>query len=179
MPLFKTKPKHTVPRKKRPFKEKIRRFFRYMWLKMVRTDDSPAKVSGGVAMGIFLGIIPTFGAGGPIAIFLAFVFKLNRAAAVLSSAVMNPITTPFVWTGSAWLGSLIMGADFSVVIANIQQGDYIGALTEFYVVYLVGNGIIALVLSLIGYIVAYRLAMRAKIARRRKLHIPVEFDKAE
>jgi uncharacterized protein (DUF2062 family) len=179
MPLFKAKPRRTVPRKKRPLKEKVRRFFRYMWLKMVRTDDSPAKVSGGVALGIFLGIIPTFGAGGPIAIFLAFVFRLNRAAAVLSSAVMNPITTPFVWTGSAWLGALVMGADFSTVIANVQQGDYLSALTEFYVVYLVGNGIIAVVLSLIGYILAYRLSLSARIARRRRLHIPVEYDKAE
>jgi uncharacterized protein (DUF2062 family) len=179
MLLFKAKPRRTVPRKKRPLKEKVRRFFRYMWLKMVRTDDSPAKVSGGVALGIFLGIIPTFGAGGPIAIFLAFVFRLNRAAAVLSSAVMNPITTPFVWTGSAWLGALVMGADFSTVIANVQQGDYLSALTEFYVVYLVGNGIIAVVLSLIGYILAYRLSLSARIARRRRLHIPVEYDKAE
>lgn len=171
---FKSKPKRI--RKKRPLKENIRRFFRYLWLKMVRTDDSPGKVGGGVALGIFLGIIPTFGAGGPIAIFLAFVFKLNRAAAVLSSAIMNPITTPFVWTGSAWLGAWILGADFNVVISHVKTGEYITALTEFYAVYLLGNGIIAVVLSIAGYILAYRIADKAKIERRKRLHIPVDFE---
>lgn len=65
----------------------IKRFLRIVYLKIVRINDSPHKIAGGFAIGVFLGILP--GAGPIASIVLAYVFRVNRAAALAGSLLTN------------------------------------------------------------------------------------------
>ncbi|MBU1727661.1 MAG: DUF2062 domain-containing protein, partial [Candidatus Omnitrophica bacterium] len=68
-------------------KNKILRFFRFLYLKLFRINDSPQKIALGLGLGVFLGILP---GTGPIAsLSLAFVFRINRASALLGSLLTN------------------------------------------------------------------------------------------
>ncbi|HEX7125562.1 MAG TPA: DUF2062 domain-containing protein, partial [Thermodesulfobacteriota bacterium] len=62
---------------------RVGRVLRYYYLRLVRIDDSPEKIGGGVALGVFLGIFPTFGLGLLLAVALAHRVHVNRAAALL------------------------------------------------------------------------------------------------
>ncbi|MDD5423642.1 MAG: DUF2062 domain-containing protein, partial [Candidatus Omnitrophica bacterium] len=71
----------------RALPEKVGRFFKTLYLKLFRINDTPQKVATGLGLGVFLGIIP--GTGPLVALFLAFVFRVNRAAALLGSLITN------------------------------------------------------------------------------------------
>ena len=74
-----------------------------------------------MTLGVVLGILPTFGLGIILAIFLAAALKLNRASAVIGTLIMNPWTAPFVWTLSYLAGSLLLGYDLSETVREIRH----------------------------------------------------------
>ena len=90
-------------------KTSIPRWLRYVYLKVVRIDDSPEKVARGFAFGVIIGIFPTFGLGLIIAAFAAGPLRINKAAAIIGTLIMNPWTSPFFWALSFLSGSLMMG----------------------------------------------------------------------
>jgi uncharacterized protein (DUF2062 family) len=66
---------------------KAGRFFRFVYLKLFRINDTPQRVAIGLGIGVFSGVLP--GTGPLAALFLAFVFKVNRASALLGSVLTN------------------------------------------------------------------------------------------
>ena len=90
-------------------KYNITRWVRYVYLKVVRIDDSPEKVARGFAFGVIIGIFPTFGLGLIIAALMAGPLRINKAAAIIGTLVMNPWTSPLFWALSFLSGSLMMG----------------------------------------------------------------------
>lgn len=93
----------------RALPEKIGRFFKTLYLKLFRINDTPQKVATGLGLGVFLGIIP--GTGPLVAIFLAFVFRVNRAAALLGSLITNTWMSIPVFLLSVKIGAMLTGLE--------------------------------------------------------------------
>lgn len=102
------------------FRRGLRRWVRYQYIRLVRLDDSPEKIARGVALGVVLGILPTFGLGVVAAIILAGYLKLNKASAVIGTLIMNPWTSPFFWALSYLAGSLLLGYNLQETVALIK-----------------------------------------------------------
>lgn len=151
--------------------ERLKRTFRYISLRLVRVGGDPVHVALGFALGVFLGVFPTFGLGIPIALLLSSMFRWNRVSALLGSLVMNPLTTPFFWTLSGSLGAAIFRVDAGKVLKSVQDGERLRSLTVGAGIYLAGNVIIALVSAVISYFLAVRavtLYRKKRRERRRK-----------
>src|SRR5512135_3368866 len=99
----------------------FRHWLKFQYIKLVRLNDSPEKVAGGLALGVVLGILPTFGLGVVLALFLAGPFKVNRVSAVIGTLVMNPWTTPFFWALSYMAGSMVLGNHISDTISVVKS----------------------------------------------------------
>lgn len=82
---------------KRRIRDYIKRFF--------LIDDTPHKVAGGAALGIFMGITP--GEGVLSTLFLAYIFGLNRLAALAGVLAFNMWTTVLALPFAAAIGGLI------------------------------------------------------------------------
>jgi len=76
---------------KKPTWKNIKSFIR----KILWINDSPKKIALGVAIGIFWGIMPTFGSAILFSLPTALLLKANRTAAILATFVANPLTAPF------------------------------------------------------------------------------------
>jgi hypothetical protein len=144
---------------------KVHRRVRLLKLKLLRINDPPERIARGAALGVVCGILPTFGFGGFIAFGLAFLFKANKAAAILGSLITNPITTPFIWTFSIMLGSLILGREYSVLLEKINNEGLVAGLTSAYIAFILGNVIMAAVLCYFTYKLV-RNGVRAHRKRR-------------
>lgn len=92
-----------------------------------------------VAFGVFMGILPIWGFQLVTAIFLSFLFRLNKAIVIISANISIPPMVPFIIyasykTGSIWMknggGSLLFRKDltFSSIKDNFQQYLY-GSIT--------------------------------------------------
>ncbi|HRZ87337.1 MAG TPA: DUF2062 domain-containing protein [bacterium] len=82
-------------------------YFRYFYLKILRIDDSPHRIALGVALGAFCGVFP--GVGPVFSLVLAFVFRANKAAAVLGALSVNTWISVMLVAPAVKIGGLIFG----------------------------------------------------------------------
>ena len=124
---------------------RLGRWTRLHLLRALRENASPSRTALGLAMGAFIGIVPSFMIGAPLAFFLAARLGWNRAAAVAGAVVsMNPITAPFLYSLSAWLGFEITGTHVAVEVEGI-----INNLREYALPFLIGNAVLALAIAVV------------------------------
>ena len=66
-------------------------------IRLMRLKDSPDRIARGMALGLFIGMTPTFGVQMGLALVLALLLRENKLAAVLGVWVTNPLTAPFIY----------------------------------------------------------------------------------
>lgn len=151
---------------------RLNRWLKLQYYKLVRINDTPAKVALGMGVGVFLGIFPTFGLGAVLAFLLAWIFRFNKASAVVGSAIMNPLTTPFFWSLSCILGALLVGGDWRVILSEVKSASntigwsniwqaqawaYLGRLLgKGLYIYLIGNILLSVGLAIVFYFLTFR-----------------------
>ena len=101
---------------KKRFRDYIKRFF--------LIDDTPHKIAGGAAMGVFMGITP--GEGVLITLFFAYIFRLNRLAALAGVLAVNMWTTVLTLPIAAALGGFFFKVSPQVLSAGVQVTLSIG-----------------------------------------------------
>ncbi len=128
--------------------------------KVIYLNDTPEKIALGFSLGVFLGIFPTFGLGGILALGLSSVLRLNYASTIMGSVmIMNPVTTPMFWGLSALVGSLIFSKDSNLILEYIKNKMLFKSLGEIAIIYLSGNLIISSLLSAVCYYLVKRLVI--------------------
>ncbi|MDD5428381.1 MAG: DUF2062 domain-containing protein [Candidatus Omnitrophica bacterium] len=105
---------------------KIAGFFKLIYVKLVRINDSPHKIAVGFGLGVFAGIMPF--AGPLAALLLAFIFKVNRASALLGGFVTNTWITVIAFLFSIKVGSLIFGMN-----ADVIRSRWTALLKDFHI----------------------------------------------
>lgn len=79
-----------------------------MW-RLIRKNGQVEQVATGTALGVFIGLTPTFGVQMPLAYLAAKVLRENQLAAVLGVWVTNPLTAPFIYMGEFQFGRWLLG----------------------------------------------------------------------
>lgn len=87
-------------------KKKINRFLNEHLFHPHHSDFVKA---ASIALGIFMGIIPIWGFQMIVAVFLALIFRLNKALVLIASNISIPPMIPLIIFGSYKLGAIWMG----------------------------------------------------------------------
>jgi uncharacterized protein len=82
---------------------------RYVGWRVVRLGGSAHGLALGVAIGVFVASLPILGIQFLLAGLLAWALRGNVPAALLGTFWANPLSLPFLWLGSHWLGSAVVG----------------------------------------------------------------------
>jgi len=90
--------------------KKIRDFLKIVYIKTVKIDDTPHKISLGFAIGVALGIIP--GTGPLAALFFSFLLKANRASALIGSLLVNTWFSIVALIPAVRIGALIFNLNW-------------------------------------------------------------------
>lgn len=80
-------------------------------VRFIRLRGLPEEIAKGVALGIFIGMTPTFGFQMAIALFFAYLLRENRLAALLGVWVTNPVTAPIIYTIEYEVGRILLDMD--------------------------------------------------------------------
>lgn len=88
-------------------------FFKNIYLKLFKIDDTPQKIALGAGLGVFAGITP--GIGPLVALFLAFVLRANRASALLGALLTNTWISFVTFILAVRAGSVIFGIDWQIL----------------------------------------------------------------
>lgn len=120
-------------------------------------DHTPRETARSFAVGTFITMLPTLGAGLLAFLAIAYVFdSVSKIALFASVLVFNPIVKWGVYASSFVLGVVLLGPVEGVSAADVS----LSAGPEIVVRLLVGNLILAVVATGISYAIVHRLAVR-------------------
>ena len=130
---------------------RLKRWIQEHLCKVLRENASPLRTSAGLALGAFVGIVPSFFVGSPLAFLIAGRLGLNRAAAVVGTLFTNPVTTPFFYSISTRLGLEILGHN-----EQVTAGEALSSMIRHYgAAFLVGNAAFACAFAITCGLLSY------------------------
>ena len=81
----------------------------YFVKRVLRVNATPYAIAMGVACGAFVSFTPLLGLHFILAFAFAYLLRANILAAMLGTAVGNPLTFPFIWAVTYRVGRVILG----------------------------------------------------------------------
>jgi uncharacterized protein (DUF2062 family) len=141
--------------------------------RFIKIRGDPRNIALGFALGLFVGMSPTFGFQTAIAIFLAALFKWNKISAAAGVWITNPITTPFIYGMTYLAGAKILGmnkANNPIAEFNIEAiGQILYKAPGIFWSLTVGGVVLGLPLAVVGYYFSYKVIGRYQADIKRKI----------
>jgi hypothetical protein len=137
---------------------------------LLHLDDTPHRTAVAFGLGLWLAFFPILGIHTGLALLIAFLFRLNRAALLVGVYFSNPWTVAPLYIGGTMLGCAVLG----VPTDALEQIDWGLHGMEFYRAlavhlrpylwpFVVGNTVLGVLAGLVGY-VALRFVLERKRA---------------
>ncbi len=170
---------------------KYYRRIKFFYHKFLRQSGTPESIAGGVAIGLFIGLLVPIGLQTITVIPIAFMLKVRKIPAIVFTWITNVYTVIFIYPFQCCLGSYIVGAPMSLKdLSNTFKSFFDKCLSEspddtwltpFYALMDLGEGIIipffiggtilGVICGVIGYFTTYGIILshrQKKVARLRK-----------
>lgn len=149
-------------------KNSILKTLNSIYLKLFRINDTAQKISLGLGIGVFSGIAP--GIGPLAAIFLAFIFRVNRASALIGALLTNTWLSFLTFILSIKLGSAILKVNGQDIYAGWMQLGKNFSFASFFKLsvlkialpVILGYLVVALGCSLITYLITLAILTKHK-----------------
>lgn len=129
--------------------------------KILSLDAHPRHIATGFAVGVFIGFTPFFGLHTPLAIAIAFLFRLNKVTCITGVWVNTPLTIIPALAASYKLGETILGnkpAPFHITTLEW------GSIKQYASSIILGSSILGFFAAFAAYALCYWLvvALRKK-----------------
>ena len=82
--------------------------------KLIRISDTPHSISLGFSIGVFASFNPFLGVHIIIAIFISWLLKANYFSSILGTFIGTPLTYPFIWIASLYVGNVFTPTSFKL-----------------------------------------------------------------
>lgn len=149
------------------------------YTRFLKIRGHPREIALGFALGVFVGMTPVMGLHTAIAVFFAALLKWNKISAAVGVWITNPLTAPFVYSFTYFVGSKLSGVAHSFNALDEQKVKSIFSMLqktpEIFWALTMGGVIVGVPLALIGYyfsyssVVKYQEEIKRKIAAKKQL----------
>jgi len=96
----------------------FKKIINFLFAKLFKINDSAQKIALGAGLGVFAGLLP--GTGPAAALFLAFIFRANRASALLGGLLTNTWLSILTFILAIKVGSVILKLNWQTVQQQAQ-----------------------------------------------------------
>jgi len=138
-------------------KDKLKQKFKAI----MSLDSHPGHIAAGFAVGVFISFTPFFGLHTPLAIAMAFIFRLNKITTITGAWINTPFTVVPALIASYNIGNFFSGSKGGELVLTKLNWH---SLQPYAKSLLIGSSIIGFVAAVAGYFVCYWLI----VAFRRK-----------
>ncbi|MEK6616575.1 MAG: DUF2062 domain-containing protein [Bacteroidota bacterium] len=136
---------------------------KFFFLKVARDRGSVNEIAFGAAIGTFISVFPTFGVGTLLVLLLYRFLKFNLIAALGTSIISNPFTSPFFMVFSFKIGSIILNSKIEFSMENWKEN-----LSDTGVVILIGSFVVSGTLGVLAYFISKFIVKKIRINRQYK-----------
>ena len=149
---------------------------------LLQLDDTPHRTALAFGIGVWLAFSPLLGLHTVLALLIAFLFRLNRAAILVGIYINNPWTLAPLYTAGTVVGCEILGvssAELTSIDWHLHGRAFYRALFEnlrpFVWPFVVGNTVLGVAGGIVGYVVLREILERRRAARA---EVPAPTDQA-
>lgn len=130
--------------------EKLKQQFK----KILSLDAHPGHIAVGFAAGVFISFTPFFGLHTPMAIAVAFIFRLNKLTCITGAWVNTPLTVVPALAASYNLGRFLLGKPQKELVFKALEWQQLQPYAKSL---LLGSSIIGFVAAVAAYFICYWL----------------------
>lgn len=124
--------------------------------RFLKIRGNPREIALGFALGLFVGMTPTIGFQIPIAVFVAALFKWNKISAAVAVWITNPLTAPFIYSFSYFVGAKMLGFKIAPkLLTGLDLPTLKEAGAKILLATTVGGVVVGIPLALLGYYLAF------------------------
>ena len=132
-----------------------------LFIKLLRSNSSTAEVADGLAIGMFIAMLPIMGIQMYVALVLTRLFRKNTLVAMLAAWVTNPLTSVPIYLFNLWVGNFLYREPMSImevyqVFKSLNLHNVLNAGKDILIPLWIGSVIVGLVAAFI----AQRLCLR-------------------
>jgi hypothetical protein len=145
--------------------------YRKLAVRLLRLNNTPHEIALGVAIGVFIGILPLYGLHTVLVIIAAVLVRpANKIAIFLGTSISLPPTVPpITWAGYE-IGRRILNQEFQPLSWSVFKNITFQKIYCYYQPLFLGSVVLGIVCAVVFYFlvffVAQKLILRRKLARR-------------
>jgi uncharacterized protein (DUF2062 family)/SAM-dependent methyltransferase len=158
-----------VARPARPpslFREELKR----AWYELRGANHTPGRAAAAVALGLFIGSIPIYGAHTPLVLTICLLLQLDGLLAWVASNVSNPFFSPFLLTAEVQVGAYLKdGAFLHLSLDSVREMGVLDFLIANLTYIAIGSPVVAAAITVVGATLVYVfLVIKRRFAPARK-----------
>jgi len=126
-------------------------------------------ITGGLALGVFVGVLLPFLGHTPVVVVAALLLRVNLAVAILATWIANPLTYGLIFYGEYRLGSYLLGQAPPDLNLDLPWQDLVAGLAGAWRPFWLGAIVAAVLAAGTAYLAsnaAWRLVTRWRLQRR-------------
>jgi hypothetical protein len=136
--------------------DRLRRFARFQYLRLMRQSASAHSLALGLAVGMFVGFLPIIPFQTVVSLSLAFVLRGNPVGAAIGTFVSNPLNVIPFYAMLYWVGGLFWHTSVPFDPANLDMTRMLELGMDFFLVMCLGGVVMGIPASCITYVLAFR-----------------------
>lgn len=146
---------------------RLRETTRAVWTRLRGGELSPERLAGSVSLGIFVGVLPLYGAHFALCAFFGLWLRLDVVVAYAAAHISIPPLIPFLLYGSLQIGAWLLTGSFrELSLSQIENEDFVATIEQVAL----GSFALALglacVFGLLTLVLARLLRERSRTPRR-------------
>jgi len=147
--------------------------FKKIAVRLLRLNNTPQEIALGIAIGVFIGILPVYGLHTVLVVVAAILVRpANKIAIFLGTSISLPPTIPpITWAGYE-IGRLVLRGKFEPLNWSVFTHITFKKIYSYYQPLFLGSVILGLICALIFYFLAFfmvkKLNFGGKSGRRTK-----------
>ncbi len=146
--------------------ERLKRYGRYIYLRIIRLRTSPHNIALGLALGVFVGALPIIPFQSVLVLALAVIFRGNKVAAFFSTFYSN------VFTLAPMYYVLFLVGKFFFPFENVQfdpskvsMSELFDAGWQVFMVMMAGGVLVGIPLGIAAYFAGYYGIKRYRVRK--------------
>jgi uncharacterized protein (DUF2062 family) len=139
---------------------------------LLQVEDTPHRIALSFGIGVWLAFFPILGIHTGVALLIAYLFRLNRAAMIVGVYVSNPWTIAPLYMAGTLLGCAIFSVSnegLNAIDWHLHGRAFYHALFEslrpYVWPFVVGNTLLGVLGGLAGYVVLREILERRRAGR--------------
>jgi len=142
--------------------------FKKIAVRLLRLNNTPQEIASGIAIGVFIGILPVYGLHTALVVIAAILVRsANKIAIFLGTSISLPPTIPPITWASYEIGRFILKGKFEPLSWSVFKNITFQKIYGYYQPLFLGSVILGIICATIFYLLTFYMSNKFILRKKR------------